>query len=307
MSESKPPELETLRELATRLTLSTNALAVLGLAVNQRITGTKNDPLIQPYIDDVVESLGVKSIVENANAPQLIPILAEICACVFQSAKIISFGPKTSGWTHTEKEFLQYSGQISMSFPPILKQRIVSQLAGLAERLDSGDAQFLDVGVGVAAMAIEMARLWPSLRITGIDPWKPSLALAKQNVRRAGLEDRIELREQKGEDITDSNTFDLAWIPSAFIPCSSIEQVVNRVHTALRPGGWVLFAMAKAGGDPLRSALVRLRTIQWGGCLMSADEVESLLRSTGFSDIKTLPTPPNALVALTTARKAGTV
>ncbi len=147
-----------------------------------------------------------------------------------------------------------------------------------------------------------MARLWPSLNVVGIDPWAPSLALARENVRRAGLTDRIQLLEQAVEDLSDTNAFDLAWIPSAFMPEKVIPAACEHVHRALRPGGWLLFAMANPGTDPVTASLVRLRTVLWGGCVMLPSQVETLLSQTGLIDVRTLPSPPGALVSLIAAR-----
>src|SRR4051812_22855649 len=119
---------------------------------------------------------------------------------------------------------------------------------------------FLDVGVGVAGLSIEMARLFPALQIVGVDPWAPSVALARENVHHAGLASRIELREQAGEALPDRDAFDLIWIPSAFIPASVIPTILERALSALRPGGWLLFAMANPGASSLAAGLTRLRT-----------------------------------------------
>jgi 2-polyprenyl-3-methyl-5-hydroxy-6-metoxy-1,4-benzoquinol methylase len=302
-SKNKVADLEPLRDLVTRLTVSSNALAALALFINQRITGNQPDPFIQPYINEVIDALGMRESLENANASQLVPVLAEIQMAGFQLQKAFGATPEKSGWTHSDQTILKNAGEVSMFFPHILKQLLMPRLTGLAERLDSPDAAFLDIGVGIAAMSIEMARLWPSLRIVGIDIWKPSLTLARENVRNAGFENRIELREQKAEDLTDENVFDLIWIPSVFIPMSSISEIVNRVHKALRPNGWVLFGMAKSGADPLGSSIVRLRTAQWGGCIMSSDQAESLLSNAGFADVQTMPSPPNALITITVGRR----
>ncbi len=69
------------------------------------------------------------------------------------------------------------------------------------------------MGVGVAGLSIAMSRLWPTLRVVGVDPWAPSLVLAREKVRAAALTDRIELRHQAAEDLTDVDSYDLAWIP----------------------------------------------------------------------------------------------
>ncbi|MBC8103174.1 MAG: class I SAM-dependent methyltransferase [Cytophagales bacterium] len=155
--------------------------------------------------------------------------------------------------------------------------------------MGSPGGSLLDIGVGAAGLSVAMARLWPSLTVVVIDPWEPSLALARENVQSAGLTDRIELREQAAEDVSDTDAFDLAWIPSAFIPETVIFAACETVYRALRPGGWLLFAMASPGTDPVTASLVRLRTVFWGGCLMTYDQIETLLKECGFTDVRTLP------------------
>jgi hypothetical protein len=41
----------------------------------------------------------------------------------------------------------------------------------------------------------------------------------------------------------------------------------------------------------------------WGGCLISPLQIETLLREAGFVDIRVLPSPPGAVVALVAARR----
>lgn len=119
----------------------------------------------------------------------------------------------------------------------------------------------------------------------------------------AALTDRIELRRQAAEDLTDIDSFDLAWIPSAFILDSSITAVAQRVYRALRPDGWVLFAMINPGSDPLASSFARLRTTIWGGAMLTPSEAHTMLESIGFVAVQTLPTPPSATVAMIAGRR----
>jgi 2-polyprenyl-3-methyl-5-hydroxy-6-metoxy-1,4-benzoquinol methylase len=146
-----------------------------------------------------------------------------------------------------------------------VKTAIVPRLEGLAERLESGDGTFLDVGVGVGALSIVMATLWPSLRVVGIDRWRPSLAIARERVQRLGLGPRIELREQAVEDLADSQVFDLVWPPSVFISETLVGPALTRLYRALRPGGWILSPSVNPAADPLTIAYARLRTVLWGG------------------------------------------
>jgi hypothetical protein len=149
-----------------------------------------------------------------------------------------------------------------------------------------------------------MARRWPQLRVVGIDPWAPALALARDRVRDAGLADRVELREQAGEHLADQDAFDLAWIPGAFVPASALPAVLDRVRAALRRGGWLLLPFVRAVDDPLTGALVRLRASQLGGRATTPAAIEALLGAAGFAEIRTLPAPPTALSGMAVARRA---
>src|SRR5262249_4902301 len=156
---------------------------------------------------------------------------------------------RSAGWTHTDRAVLEAAGDVSATFPHALATRIAPQLEGLDARLGAPGATFLDVGVAVATLAIEMARRWPALRVLGVDPLAAAVALGRERVRAAGLEARIELREQSAEQLVDASVFDLAWIPSAFIAASALQRVVDRAYAALRPGGWLLFPVMKTTGD----------------------------------------------------------
>jgi SAM-dependent methyltransferase len=139
--------------------------------------------------------------------------------------------------------------------------------------------------------------------VVGIDPWAPALALARENVRAAGLAGRIELREQLAEELGDEEVYDLAWIPSAFVCESAIRRVVQRVHRALRPGGWLLVPTLSGGGEPLAAALARLRTQMFGGYVSTAERIEALLREKGFAQVQTLPRPEGAVSATIAGRR----
>jgi 2-polyprenyl-3-methyl-5-hydroxy-6-metoxy-1,4-benzoquinol methylase len=292
-----------LQEYVTRYMGSTAILAALGAVLNAQVTGTPLDPTLQTRIDEVLDALELDGVTEGMSAADLKRILAEIRFNMLLDAKLLFHPTRCLAWTHTETEILQTGGEVSAGFADVLRQTIVPRLDGLEQRLGSPDGSFLDVGVGVAGLSIAMARLWPSLSVVGIDPWAPSLALARESVRSAGLSDRIQLREQAVEDLSDTNAFDLAWIPSAFMPEKVIPTACEHVHRALRPGGWLLFAMAHPGTDPVTASLVRLRTVLWGGYVMTPSQVERLLSQTGFVGVRTLPSPPGAIVALIAARR----
>lgn len=79
--------------------------------------------------------------------------------------------------------------------------------------------------------------------------------------------------------------------------------LVERVHRALKPGGWVLFATAKPGED-LRGAVMRFRVALFGGRPNTQDEVEARLATAGFVDARALPGPPKDFKLVVAAQRA---
>jgi SAM-dependent methyltransferase len=173
--------------------------------------------------------------------------------------------------------------------------------AGLAALTAALDAKAGDVALEPALDA----RLYPSLRIVGIDVFEPALRLARENVARAGVGDRVTLRAQGAEQLDDDRAFDLAWIPSLFMPEPILPAAVERTHRALRPGGWLVFVTTNVDGrDPLQAAFWRFTTTMFGGPCWSAAEGEALLRAHGFSDVRALPAPPGTPAAFVVGRRA---
>src|SRR5262249_42259784 len=144
------------------------------------------------------------------------------------------------GWHHSDPVLLQAQGDSSTMFPPMFKTMIVPQLGDLGERLARPGARFLDVGVGVAALSIGMCRMWPELRCVGVDVYDTPLAIARDNIARAELGHRIELRQVGIERLVDELGFDFAWLPSFFVPREHLPAAVSRIHAAMKPGGWLV-------------------------------------------------------------------
>jgi SAM-dependent methyltransferase len=279
--------IEAVGDLLIRLTVATRALAALGLALDERVKGARLEPAIRSEVDRVLVALGASEMLDGVHPAELKRMLAETRMTLLQGAKLL-LSPARTGWTHTEADLLQSTGEFAAGFPLSLKQTM-SHHEGLAKRLESPDGAFLDVGVGVGVISIAMAQEWPLLRIVGIDPWQPSLAIARENVKMAGLHTRIELREQVAQELSDTEAFDLAFFPSFFISEVVIRSALERVYQALRPGGWISFVIQNPGPDPLTAALARLRTVLWGGHPWTPSEAELLLTQAGYIQVQTLP------------------
>jgi hypothetical protein len=181
------PNSKVLREFVMRHIGSTAILAALGAALDARISGAPLNPALQARIDEVLDAVGAKHLAEGMSAAELNVLLAEIRFNMLLDTKLLSPAVHPLAWSYNETEILRAGGEVSAGFALALRDVIAPSLKGLEQRLASPDGAFLDVGVGVAGLAIAMARLWPALGVVGVDPWPPSLALARENVERAGL------------------------------------------------------------------------------------------------------------------------
>jgi precorrin-6B methylase 2 len=296
-------DIDNLRMTVARHAASANALAAIGLVLDARVRGTVLDGNAARRAEAVLGSLGISGIVANASVAELAPVLAGIKVDLLSGSKLVS-EPSASAEAR-EANLRQAMGDVSSGFPALLKRLITPQLAGLPERLEAPGAAFLDIGVGVAALSLSMLRQWPELGAVGVDPSPDAIAQARCNVKAAGLADRIELRAGLGQDIADKDTFDLAFVPSAFIPEAHVSAIVARCRTALRPGGWLLLAMINPGPDALAEAVAQFRTTIWGGTVFEKGAAKALVERSGYAETKLLPGPAGAPVAFVAGRKPG--
>jgi SAM-dependent methyltransferase len=294
--------VESLRNLIADLSASASSLAVLGAELQSRASGKPMHASLRPHVDAILQELGANAALDGVSPDELKPLATEIRHFGLLDAEMLAHPERAPGWTFADEDILASGGELTEGFANVLA-RIAPQFDDLAARLESSSGRFLDVGTGVGRLSIAMARRWPSLRVVALDTWAPSLALARANVAAAGLSSRIEIREQAGEDLDDERAFDLAWIPAPFIPPQVLARIVERVHRALKEGGWILFATAKPGTD-LRAALMRLRVASWGGAPTAQDEVEKRLADVGFTHVRTLPGPPRDFKMIVAGRRA---
>lgn len=265
------------REAAHRLLVSTGALAAFGAVLAQQVDSTSISQELEVWIMEMLRILGIDEELEGISTEELATLLAEIRLTFLQGIKLLYSPIFQSGWTHTETDLLLSQGQASAAIPSFIQRVVIPQLDGLAARLSAPTASFLDVGAGVATVSIAMAQLWPALQVVGIDPWEPALALAGQKVATAGLADRIKLRHQAAEDLTNTEAFDLIWFSTPFIRADALVLALQRMWQALRPDGWIFLGILNTGSDPLAAALANLRSVY---CC-----VTPIGRATGFVEV----------------------
>jgi hypothetical protein len=236
---------------------------------------------------------------EEAAGADATKLAAQVASGILQSAAVLS---GADAWTAQDDDAILAQGVASAQAAQAFKTFALPMLDGLSDLLAEPSPIMLDVGVGVAAMAIAYCEAFPGLRVVGLDVFPRALELARSTVERAGMTHRIELRCQDVATLDDSNVFSLAWLPAPFVPRAAINDGLPRMVAALVPGGWLMVGHGKFNGPRMSDALTRLQTAAFGGTPLTGDEAQSLLRQVGLQQVATLPTPLGA-PGITVGRK----
>lgn len=239
-------------------------------------------------------------------APFRDQLLADVRSTYLQSRAMIDAAKRrtlASGWNYTDPELLAAQGIPGGMLFYVLAQRLFSQLDGLQEALQRATASFLDVGTGVGTIAIQMCRIFSTLHAVGLEPQDAPMAEARRNVAAAGLEERIELRAQRIEDLADREAFDLVWLPQIFLPRAVLESGLRRAWAALRPGGWIILIAYSTPGMDLDAAVGRLMNVLWGGDPLYPEQVAELLGTADFASTQIMPVLPGNVSRLIIGRR----
>jgi demethylmenaquinone methyltransferase / 2-methoxy-6-polyprenyl-1,4-benzoquinol methylase len=148
----------------------------------------------------------------------------------------------------------RYARLLSFGQDPRWRRFLVSRLPPSALRIG-------DVATGTAAVAIAAARAAPGRTVVGVDQSPEMLVAGRERVERAGLSDRIELREGRAESLPFANgeldaltfTYLLRYVDD---PVATMRELARTV----RPGGTIAmleFAVPRGPWRPLWEAYVR--------------------------------------------------
>ena len=268
----------------------TGAEAVAALAARMKLDtlGETGDPDVRAALDRVVSAMSGPGFFDDIDEGQRQATVGFVTGLLKQALELIENPGRAGGWVHADPVVLQTQGQGSAAVPPLIAH-VAPTLEGLEDALARKGARILDVGSGVAALSISCCRMWPAASVVGLDPWEPAMKLAAANIADAGLEDRITLRADRIEDITDTDAFDLAWMPAPFLPRSVLEVGTPIVARSLRRGGWLVLGRYASPDEALPEALADLRTVRGGGTPLSDDDAVALLEHGGLTEARAVP------------------
>jgi hypothetical protein len=227
-------------------------------------------------------------------------IAAQAAAPLLQTAALIRGDGNL--WQGQSDEALLAQGRTSAQGAAAMARFGLPSLDGLAEALARPGAMMLDVGTGVAAMAVAYAEQFPELTVVGLDVLPRVLALAANTVAASRVADRVVLREQDVATLDEEATYALAWLPAPFLPEAALRAGAPRVARATSPGGWVMLGHGRFTEGSADNAITRFKTVAYGGTALDDEQAERLLRDAGLQGVTTLPTPPGS-PAITVGRK----
>jgi protein-L-isoaspartate O-methyltransferase len=197
------------------------------------------------------------------------------------------------GWAAQPDEVLLDQGHASAGTGRALATRLVPALAGVAERLASPGSRVLDVGTGVAALAVALVRELPHIRVTAIDSLDRAVRLARAELGQAGhLAERVELRQQDVADLREPEAYDLIWLPVPFLSEEALNTSLPHLVDAVAPGGWLVAGTNPAPSGELAAAVARWNAIRNGGNSLDSNRIASALRELGLRDVDQHPTVP---------------
>ena len=265
-----------LMELTNRLLASALALSALAARVRLDQLGEEGDPALRTQLDRVLDELGVREQLDTLADGERAVLLSFARSYLAQGLDLIDDPTRPSTWSHSDAVLLQAQGSASAVVATLL-----SDLG-----LTSPGARILDVGTGVAGLATAFCRVVPDATVVGLDPWPPALELARKNVSEAGLESRVSLVETTIQDFEDTEGFDLAWLPSFFVPEAVLDDAVRRVRELLRPGGRIVVGARYADeSDPIAWATDDLMTVRSGGSVLDPAAAIAKLEVNAFDEV----------------------
>ncbi|HET8645646.1 MAG TPA: class I SAM-dependent methyltransferase, partial [Vicinamibacteria bacterium] len=150
----------------------------------------------------------------------------------------------------------------------------------------------LDVGCGAGHALVAFAERFPRCRGAGLEIEPVSRALAREQIRARGLQDRLAVHERWEELPASEEAFDLV---TQFLVLHEIrpelkQEVLDRCAAALAPGGLlVLFDECRppddgAARDPILgfSVVAQWFELVWGNVINTRAEILDLVRRAGL-------------------------
>jgi SAM-dependent methyltransferase len=203
----------------------------------------------------------------------------------FRSGSVVPFQGRSN-------EFAQLVAQTLVGVNAMVARKLLPGLTGIPEKLGAGGA-VLEIGCGTGTLLVQIAKMFPAVRCTGVDIDPTGLAIAREAVLRAGFADRVDIVEGDVGSAVQGDAFDVVLMVEVLHEISPALRpaVLRGCATALRTGGWLLIvdetypstlteARKKEFLFPVQTGLEELL---WGNVVPTREEQHCLLQDAGFT------------------------
>ena len=137
-----------------------------------------------------------------------------------------------------------HEGQARVNRPALthlLTQEWIAAMPDVDARLRADPpARIADIGMGQGWSSIALARAYPRARVDGFDLDEASVAAAQENVRMAGVEDRVTMHMRDAGDPELAGRYDFALAVECVHDMSDPVAVLSAMRRLVGPGGTVL-------------------------------------------------------------------
>lgn len=278
MSETFIPRLQ---ELAK----SARMLALVGASIKLR-SNASVAPAIREQIDAGARmALGEVADVTDEEQVSLALVMVEMA--LSEAGELFSNPDRGSNWEISDVAAMHAMGRASKS----VFTRIQTIAETHPEIRKTFQGTFLDVGTGVAGIALEAARVCPDITVDGIDIWEPALELARQNIAESPYADRVSVRNLDVSMLDEDKSYSLAWLPTMFIKRPIVEAALDRIARASVKGAYLVAGVYTRPEDPFLALMVNLRTLRSGGEISDPADIKAMMEARGYVDVGTSTTP----------------
>jgi 2-polyprenyl-3-methyl-5-hydroxy-6-metoxy-1,4-benzoquinol methylase len=189
-----------------------------------------------------------------------------------------------------------------------LGQEWLPAIPDVHARLQAGPpAKVADIGMGAGWSSIGMAQNFPKILVDGFDLDEASIALAQENIRAAGLEDRVTAQVRDAADPLLAGQYDLVTAFEALHDMSDPVGVLRAMRRLINRDGAVIVVDERVG-ESFTSLAGQVENLMYGysilhclpagmaeqpsagtGTVMRTSTLESYARQAGFQKVEILP------------------
>ena len=151
-----------------RLLTRADAPAAMTARLRLAELGDGGDPAVRAQLDRIADLLEARELYDGLGEQERAIVVSFARSYLRQALDLLEDPLRKPGWSYTDPVLLQAQGSASAAVAKLFAA------AGLGAR----HARILDVGTGVAGLAIAFCRTYPESTVVGLDPWQ-----ARQSLR----------------------------------------------------------------------------------------------------------------------------